>query len=118
MRKFSISVVMSALFMVMAHAEAKDDPCAQFSNQQEQNVCYTMTQDLTSYGDGFVKQHSMPMYSVSIITSSSELRTPSQSIQSPTESIQERSIPIQQKEKAEQGDSGFNAETKRRNIFQ
>lgn len=96
---------------IITCAEAKKDPCTQFSNQDEQKVCYSLTQDLTAYSDDLVNKYSMPMYSASIPTQT-------QTTQPPPETIQERSIPIQQQEKAEQENSGFSAETERRNIFE
>lgn len=103
-------LILLSVFTVRC-AEAKEDPCAQFSNQDEQKICYSINQDLTAYGDELVKKNSMPMYSASITIQA-------QTIQPPPETIQERSIPIQQQEKAGQEGSGFSAETQRRNIFE
>jgi hypothetical protein len=83
MRKFSIALLMIPLFMTMSYADAQDDPCVQFTSQQEKNVCYNMMQGLSAHTDDLVKEHSMAIDATPEVSPSSDLETPPQAIKLP-----------------------------------
>ena len=60
MYKFSISLLMTCFVLVfMPCAQADDDPCAKFTDNNKQNICKQMVKDLTDTKNKFLQDHSM-----------------------------------------------------------
>lgn len=60
MYKFSIALLMTGLMLVfMPCAQADDDPCAKFTDNNKQNICKQMVKDLADTKNKFLQDHSM-----------------------------------------------------------